>query len=55
MEKLHENYPAPLRKGNTGILGTPEKEREKKAESLFKETMAEKYPNLGKEQGIQAY
>lgn len=41
MKMLHKNYVTPLRKGNIGILSIPEREdREKKAESFFKETIA---------------
>ena len=37
------------------IIGIPEgEERERGTESLFKEIMAENFPNLGKEQEIQA-
>ena len=44
-----------MRKGNIRILGIPErKEREQEAESLFKETVTENFPNLGKKH-IQAY
>ena len=36
-----------MRKGNIRILGIPErKEREQEAESLFKETVTENFPNL---------
>ena len=44
-----------MRKGNIRILGIPErKEREQEADSLFKETVTENFPNLGKKH-IQAY
>ena len=44
-----------MRKGNIRIMGIPErKEREQEAESLFKETVTENFPNLGKKH-IQAY
>uniref|UniRef100_A0A9L0SHU0 L1 transposable element RRM domain-containing protein n=1 Tax=Equus caballus TaxID=9796 RepID=A0A9L0SHU0_HORSE len=39
-----------IRRGNLRIIGTSEgEEREKGAESLFKEIMAENFPNLGRE------
>ena len=37
-------------------MGIPEaEEREKRAESLFKEIIAENFPNMGKELGIQIH
>ena len=43
-----------IRKCNIRIIGIPEgAEREKRAESLFKEIVAENVPNLGKELEIQ--
>ena len=38
---------------NIHILGVPEEEWEKGAEGLFEQTIAETFPNLGKETGIQ--
>ena len=39
-----------IRKSNIRIIGIPEgEEREKGAENLFKELIAENFPNLGKE------
>uniref|UniRef100_A0A9L0S6J7 LINE-1 retrotransposable element ORF1 protein n=1 Tax=Equus caballus TaxID=9796 RepID=A0A9L0S6J7_HORSE len=38
-----------IRKCNIRIIGIPEGEEEKGAESLFKEIMAENFPNLGRE------
>ena len=38
------------------IIGVPEEEEKKKGvESLFRETMAENSPNLGRKMGIQAH
>ena len=34
------------------IMGVPEEQKEKLAESLFKEIMAEKFPNWGREMDI---
>ena len=36
-------------KGNFRITGIPEEDREKGAESLFKEIIAENFPDVGKE------
>ena len=42
-----------IRKCNIRIMGIPEgEERERGTESLFKEIIAENFPNLGKEQEI---
>ena len=45
-----------IRKGNLRISGIPEgEETEKGAESLFKETIAENFPNMGKELDLQVH
>ena len=45
-----------IRKCNIRIISIQEgEEREKGAESLFKEIIAEKFPNLGKELDLQLY
>ena len=36
-------------------MGIPEGEERKEPESIFKEIIAEKIPNLGKELGIQVH
>ena len=53
-EEILQEISDPIRKCNTRIIGIPEgEEREKGAESLFKEIIAENFPNLGKELEIQ--
>ena len=43
-------------KDNIRIIDIPEREeREKGSESLFKEIVAENFPNLGKQLDIQVY
>ena len=43
-----------IRKSNIRFIGIPEREdREKGAESLYKETIAENFPNLQKEPELQ--
>ena len=45
-----------IRKVNIRIIGIPEgEEREKGTKKLFKEIIAENFPNLGKELGIQVH
>src|SRR3712207_5921285 len=49
MKKLQELSDS-IRRCNIRIIGIPEgEEKEKGAESLFKEIMAENFPNLGRE------
>ena len=52
-ERLREiNYS--LRRKNLHIIGAPESaERDKRPESIFEQIIAENFPNLGKETGIQ--
>ena len=42
-----------MKRNNIHIIGVPEEEREKGEESLFEQIIAENFPNLGKEAGIQ--
>ena len=43
-----------MKQNNICIIGAPEKEEpEKGAEGLFEHIIAENFPNLGKETGIQ--
>ena len=43
-----------MRKTNIRIIGLPEEEKEKGTESIFREIIAENFPNLGKELDIQS-
>ena len=52
-EKLREITDS-LRRKNLCIIGIPEKaERERGPQSIFEQIIAENFPNLGKETGIQ--
>uniref|UniRef100_A0A9L0SCP5 L1 transposable element RRM domain-containing protein n=1 Tax=Equus caballus TaxID=9796 RepID=A0A9L0SCP5_HORSE len=53
-EKTLQEISDSIRKCNTSIIGISEGEgREKRTESLFKEIIAENFPNLGKELELQ--
>lgn len=43
-----------IKRNSLRIIGVPEEERQEKGESLFKEIMPEKFPNLGRDLDIQA-
>lgn len=54
-ERLHELWDT-IKRNIPCIIGAPErKEREKATESLFKELMTEKFPNLGGNSVIQVH
>ena len=42
-----------IRQNNIHIIEVPEEEQEKGANGLFEQTLAQNFPNLGKETGIQ--
>ena len=44
-----------IKRNNLCIMGGPEEEREKGVKSLFKEIMAENFPNPGRDLGIQIH
>ena len=44
-----------IKRSNLQITGVPEEKREKGAESLFKEIMAEDFPNLEEDLDIQVH
>ena len=52
--KFYKNYLTLLGRATLGN-GISEEEREKGAESLFKEIIAENFPNLGKKLDIQIH
>ena len=55
MREILQEQSDSFRKGNIRVMSIPEEEREKGAESLFKEIIAENLPNLGKELDIQVH
>lgn len=44
-----------IKRNSLRIIGVPEEERQEKGESLFKEILPEKFPNLGRDLDIQAH
>lgn len=44
-----------IKRNGLRIIGVPEEERQEKGESLFKEFMPEKFPNLGRDLDIQIH
>ena len=42
-----------IKRTNVHMIGIPKEEKKKGPESLFKEIMAENFPNLGKDMYIQ--
>ena len=55
-KEIFKEHSNPFRKDNRRIRGISEGEdREKTVESLFKEIIAEHFPNLGKELDLQAH
>ena len=49
---LSDSY---IRRANTRLMGILEEERDKWAQSLFKEITAENFPNMGKELDLQVH
>ena len=55
MKKVLQGLRDTIKRNNSDITGVPGEKRKKEAESLFKEIMAENFPNLGRYLDIQVY
>ena len=55
-EQIFQEISKSIKKSNIRIIHIPEgEERQKRAESLFKEIIPEKFPNLGKKLDVQVH